>query len=668
VSFSVYSRHAGAMQLLLFDVVDQPEPSRAIDLDYRGNRTDDYWHIFVPGLKAGQLYAYRAFGPWDPVRGLCFDSSRVLLDPYGRALATPSGYDRRKLAEPGDHTALTPKSVVVGAQPYDWEDDVCPRRPFSDTYIYELHVGGFTRHPNSGVPPERRGKYLGLIEKIPYLLDLGITAVELLPVFHFDEQDAPPGLSNYWGYSPISYFVPHAGYSSAADPLGVLREFRDMVKAMHRAGLEVILDAVYNHTAEGGLSGPTLCYRGLANETYYILQAGGSYANFTGTGNTLKAHHPVVRRLIMDSLRYWVTEMHVDGFRFDLASILARDENGQPLASPAVLWDIDTDPVLAGAKLIAEPWDPGGLYEVGSFVGDRWNEWNGKFRDDVRSFVKGEDGAVPQLACRLTASPDLYGGHERGPEKSVNFVTCHDGFTLNDLVSYNEKHNEANREGNRDGSDCNLSWNCGTEGATADRAVEALRNRQVKNFLTLMLAALGTPMLLMGDEFRRTQQGNNNAYCQNNETGWVDWSRLERHRDVHRFVQMLIRARRSQLSPEDPDMTLSQVLAHSQIHWHGVKLNQPDWSHQSHCIAATSVSRRNNLAIHLMANAYWKAMEFELPVPDSPWFGGWRRWIDTARPSPEDILPRASQVAVTESAYLVQPRSLVLLVSDAGPV
>jgi glycogen operon protein len=656
------------MQVLLFEAVDQPEPSLAIDLDYRRNRTDDYWHVFVPGMKAGQLYAYRAFGPNDPVRGLCFDSSRVLLDPYGRALATPSGYDRRKLAEPGDHTALTPKSVVVGAQQYDWEDDSSPRRPFSDTCIYELHVGGFTRHPNSGVSPERRGKYLGLIEKIPYLLDLGITAVELLPVFHFDEQDAPPGLSNYWGYSPISYFVPHAGYSSAADPLGVLREFRDMVKAMHRAGLEVILDAVYNHTAEGGLSGPTLCYRGLANETYYILQEGGKYADFTGTGNTLKAHHPVVRRLIMDSLRYWVTEMHVDGFRFDLASILARDENGQPLASPAVLWDIDTDPVLAGTKLIAEPWDPGGLYEVGSFVGNRWTEWNGKFRDDVRSFVKGADGTVPRLACRLTASPDLYGGNEGGPEKSVNFVTCHDGFTLNDLVSYNGKHNEANREGSRDGSDANLSWNCGAEGATADPAIEGLRNRQVKNFLTLMLAAMGTPMLLMGDEFRRTQQGNNNAYCQNNEIGWVDWSRLTQHRDIHRFVQLLIRARRSQLSPEAPDMTLSQVLAHAQIHWHGVKLNQPDWGYNSHCIAVTSLSRRNNVAIHLMANAYWEAMEFELPVPDSPWFSGWRRWIDTARPSPEDILPRASHVPVTESAYLVQPRSLVLLVSDAGPV
>jgi glycogen operon protein len=282
--------------------------------------------------------------------------------------------------------------------------------------------------------------------------------------------------------------------------------------------------------------------------------------------------------------------------------------------------------------------------------------------------VKGDDGAVPQLACRLIASPDLYGSRERGPEKSVNFVTCHDGFTLNDLVSYNKKHNQANREGNRDGSDYNGSWNCGAEGATADPAIEALRNRQVKNFLTLMMAAMGTPMLLMGDEFRRTQHGNNNAYCQNNQIGWVDWSGLERHRDIHRFVQLLIRARRSQLSPEAPDMTLSQVLANSQIQWHGVKLNQPDWAHHSHCIALTSLSRRNNLAIHLMANAYWEGMEFELPVPDSPWFSGWRRWIDTARPSPEDILAQASQVPVTESAYLVQPRSLVLLVSDAGPV
>ena len=668
VTFSVYARHAAALELLLFDHADLAQPSQVIDLDYRRHRTDDYWHIFVPGLKAGQIYAYRAFGPFDPQRGLRFDPSAVLLDPYGKAIIMPPGYDRRVLARSGDHAAIAPKSVVADCDRYDWEGDTAPRRRFTDTVIYELHVGGFTRNPNSAVAAEKRGTYAGLIDKIPYLLDLGITAVELLPVFHYDEQDAPPGLRNYWGYSPISFFAPHAGYSFRPEPLAVLDEFRDMVKAFHRAGIEVILDAVYNHTAEGNLDGPTLCYRGLANETYYILQPYGSgYANFTGTGNTLKADHPVVRRLIMDSLRYWVREMHVDGFRFDLASVLARDSTGLPLLSPAILWDIDTDPVLAGTKLIAEPWDPGGLYQVGSFVGDRWNEWNGKFRDDVRSFLRGDDGAVVSLASRLTGSPDLYGSKERGPEESVNFVTCHDGFTLNDVVSYNQKHNEANAEHNADGADNNLSWNCGAEGPTDDRGVVELRNRQVKNFLALMLLSLGTPMLLMGDEVRRTQSGNNNAYCQDNALTWFDWDLLCRHADIHRFVKMLIQARRYPQAEDAPEMTLSQVLSHAHIQWHGVKLHRPDWSFHSHSLAVTSLSQSNKRAVHLILNAYWEPLDFELPDLDSPWFTGWRRWIDTALPSPDDI-QNAQPTLVLQSTYRAAPRSVVALVTDAGPV
>jgi glycogen operon protein len=669
VTFSVYSKHADAMQLLLFDHVEQAMPAQVIDFDYRLNRTDDYWHLFVPGLRPGQLYAYRAFGEFVPSRGLRFDPTRTLLDPYARALVKPPDYDRRNFALPGKPEAAAMKSVVVDCSRYDWEGDGPPRRSFAETVIYEMHVAGFTRNPNSGVTPEKRGKYAGLIEKIPYLIDLGITAVELLPVFHYDEQDAPPGLSNYWGYSPISFFAPHAGYCSCREPLAVLDEFRDMVKALHRAGLEVILDVVYNHTAEGDDTGPTLCFRGLANETYYILKDDGEhYANFTGTGNTLKADHPVVRRLIMDSLHYWVKEMHVDGFRFDLASVLARDATGQPLASPAILWDIDTDPVLAGTKLIAEPWDPGGLYQLGSFVGDRWNEWNGKFRDDVRSFLKGDRGTVSNLACRMTASPDLYAAHQRGPEKSVNFVTSHDGFTLNDAVSYNEKHNQANGEDNADGSDSNLTWNCGAEGPSDDPAIEALRNRQVKNFLALMLLSMGTPMLLMGDEVRRTQSGNNNAYCQDNEISWFNWELLRKHEDIHRFVKMLTQMRRPQGPEAAPEMTLSQSLSHAEIHWHGVKLNQPDWSDGSHSIAATSLNLRGNVALHLIANAYWEAMEFELPVLESPWFTGWRRWIDTALAFPADILLPGEQVAIFSPAYLVQPRTVVVLVSDAGPI
>jgi glycogen operon protein len=388
-----------------------------------------------------------------------------------------------------------------------------------------MHVRGFTRHPNSGVSETIRGTFAGLIEKTPYLRELGITAVELLPMFAFDAQACPQGLVNYWGYQPVSFFATHPVYSSRRDPLGPVNEFRDMVKALHRAGIEVILDVVYNHTAEGDHTGPTLCFRGIDNATYYILEAGGSrYADFTGCGNTLNGNQPIVRRMIVDSLRYWVEEMHVDGFRFDLASILARDPSGHPLPNPPVLWDIESDPALAGTKLIAEAWDAAGLYQVGSFIGDAWKEWNGRFRDDVRDFLRGENGSVRRLADRLVGSPEIYGCEEREIEQSVNVVTCHDGFTLSDLVSYNEKHNEANRESNRDGTNDNRSWNWGVEGPTDEQAVEALRNRQVKNALTVTLMSLGMPMILMGDEVRRTQQGNNNAYCHDDESTWFDWS------------------------------------------------------------------------------------------------------------------------------------------------
>ena len=410
------------------------------------------------------------------------------------------------------------------------KDDTHLRRPFAKTVIYEMHVGGFTRNPNSMIDSSKRGTYAGLIEKIPYLVDLGITAVELLPVFQFDEQDCPKGLVNYWGYCPVSFFAPHHGYSSSKEPLHILDEFRDMVKALHKAGIEVILDVVFNHTAEGNHEGPSFCFRGIDNSIYYILEDDKTYySNYSGTGNTLNANQPIVRRMIIDSLHFWVTEMHVDGFRFDLASILSRDEKGRPIENPPVLWDIESDPVFAGVKLIAEAWDAAGLYQVGSFIGDSWKEWNGRFRDDVRSFMKGDEGTVSKLVTRLVGSPDMYSHKEREPEQSINFVTCHDGFTLNDLVSYNSKHNEANKEENRDGNNDNLSWNCGIEGPTDDAAVEALRNRQVKNFLTLTLLSIGAPMILMGDEVRRTQYGNNNAYCQDNELSWFDWSLIEKH-------------------------------------------------------------------------------------------------------------------------------------------
>jgi glycogen operon protein len=662
VNFSVFSRGARRLELLLFDGSGDQEPARVIGLDPAAHRTYHYWHAFVPGLRSGQVYAYRAVGPFDPARGLRFDAAKALLDPYARAVIVPDAYDRGAAGRPGDNAKVAMRSVVVDPDAYDWEGDAPLRRPFATTVIYEMHVAGFTRHPSSGVRPRTRGTYAGMIEKIPYLQDLGISAVELLPVFQFDRQDCPPGLVNYWGYSPVSFFAPHAGYSSRRDPLGAVDEFRDLVKALHRAGIEVILDVVYNHTAEGNHEGPTLSFRGLDNETYYILERDrGRYANFSGTGNTLNANEAVVRRLILDSLRYWVSHMHVDGFRFDLASVLSRDESGCPLQRPPVLWDIQSDPVLAGTKLIAEAWDAAGLYQVGSFAGDAWQEWNGKFRDDVRRFVKSDNDTVVAFGYRCFGSPDLYGHEERGPEQSVNFVTSHDGFTLNDLVSYDDKHNEANGEGGRDGSSANLSWNCGAEGPTADPEIERLRHRQVKNFLAITLLSLGTPMLVMGDEVRRTQRGNNNAYCQDNEISWFDWTLVDRYPDLLRFVKSLVRRRR--LLGDTPDiqsLSLNQTLREAEIQPHGVRLGAPDLSASSHSLAVTVRGPGGTMLFHFMFNAYWEALTFEIPRVDPAVHAGWRRWIDTSREAPEDISEDLGP-PVEGAGYTVHARSLVML-------
>ena len=669
-NFSLFAKSSRAAQLLLFDSADAPSPSRVIDLEPRINRTYHYWHTFIPGVAAGQVYAYRISGPFDPERGLRFDPSKLLLDPYGKCIARPAARTADAARRPGDNVATALRSVVVDPAGYDWEGDVPLRRPFAKTVLYEMHVGGFTRHPSSGVAPGKRGTFAGLIEKIPYLRDLGVSAVELLPVFAFDEDDGPPGLGNYWGYQPLSFFALHDGYSSRRDPSGALDEFRDMVKALHRAGIEVILDVVYNHTAESDENGPTICFRGLSNETYYILAADRSrYANFTGCGNTLNANEPIVRRLILDSLRYWVSEMHVDGFRFDLASVLARDQAGHPIASPPILWDIESDPILANVKLIAEPWDPGGLYQVGTFVGDSWNEWNGRFRDDTRAFLKGNSDVARAMAFRLSGSPDVYGGEEREAEQSINFVTCHDGFTLNDLVSFNAKHNETNGESNRDGTDQNLSWNCGAEGATADPDVERLRNRQVKNFLALTLLSIGTPMLLMGDEVRRTQLGNNNAYCQNNEMSWFDWTLREKHADIHRFAKTLIAMRMNRHLPiERVDLTLNELLRRQPFTWHGVRLNAPDWSHDSHTLAATVALPGYPVMLHLIVNAFWEALEFELPALMEAG-AAWRRCLDTSLDAPADVCGWKDAPSVQERSYRVHSRSVVVLVArTAGDI
>jgi isoamylase len=666
-NFSVFSRSAEGIELLLFDRADDNRPSRVIRMDPCANRTYHYWHVFVPGLQAGQIYGFRAFGPFAPDRGLRFDPSKVLLDPYGRAVTVPVNYSREAARVAGDNTATAMKSVLAEPRTYDWEGDVPLNRPWARTVIYEMHVRGFTAHPSSGVTESKRGTYAGLIEKIPYLQQLGITAVELLPVFQFDPQDAPAGRTNYWGYSPVSFFAPHQAYSSRQDPLAALNEFRDMVKALHRAGIEVILDVVFNHTAEDGHHGPTQCFRGLDNPTYYLLgQDRSRYANFTGTGNTLNANHPVIRRMIVDSLRYWVTEMHVDGFRFDLASILARDSSGEVMANPPVLWDIESDPGLAGAKMIAEAWDAAGLYQVGSFVGDSWKEWNDRFRDDVRDFFRGAENSVARMADRLLGSPSIYGARGREAEEGINFIACHDGFTLNDVVTYNHKHNLDNGEQNRDGHNDNRSWNCGCEGPTNDPEIEKLRNRQVKNFFTAALLSVGVPMFVMGDEVRRSQRGNNNAYCQDNETSWFDWALLSRYADVHRFVKLLIERRLIRdVEHERLRVSLTQVLRESKPVLHGIKLNQPDLSPLSHSFALSGEIKNERLFAHLMFNAYWEPLEFELPgLSDGALH--WRRWIDTALDPPDDICEWSSETRVPGSTYRVGARSVAVLIAGDG--
>jgi glycogen operon protein len=659
VNFSLFSKNAEAVELLLFDDADAARPSRLLRFNPDINKTFYYWHIFVPGLMPGQLYGYRVHGPYEPAKGLRFDGQKLLLDPYSMAVVAGENYDREAARRAGDNCPYAMKSVVVDPSDYDWQGDLPLHREYSKTIIYELHVAGFTRHPNSNVAEQQKGTYAGLIQKIPYLKELGITAIELLPVQQYDEQDAPLGVKNYWGYSPIAFFAPHAAYSSNKSALGPVNEFRDMVKAFHKAGIEVILDVVFNHTAEGNEEGPTLSFRGFGNEAYYILKTNRAfYRNYSGCGNTFNTNHSIARRLIQDCLRYWVAEMHVDGFRFDLASVLSRGESGEPLENPPILWSIESDPVLAGTKIIAEAWDAAGLYQVGSFIGDRWAEWNGHFRDDVRRFVKSDNGLVRKLASRIIGSPDIFPQTGREPSRSIQFVTCHDGFTLNDLVSYNTKHNEANGEENRDGSNDNFSWNCGVEGPSDDREVEALRLRQIKNLFTILLISQGTPMLLMGDEVRRTQLGNNNAYCQDNEIGWFDWQLLSEHDDILRFVKLLIRfVRRFEIFSQQRFLRTDGRSKKPSIVWHGVRLWKPDWKSGSRSLAFTLHYPAKSERFHVLVNAYWQELSFRLPRRQ------WSRIIDTSLQSPNDFCELKQAPDVNEPKYTVQPRSMVLLMA-----
>ena len=668
VNFCIFSQNAEAIELLLFDTPNSSQPAQIIKLDPVLNKTYYYWHVFVPEIKAGQVYAYRAYGQFAPERGYRFDNTKVLLDPYARAIVNTENYDRTAASRPGDNCPQALRGMVVDPSTYDWSGDRHPRTPYATSVIYELHVGGFTSHPNSGVSPEKRGTYAGLIEKIPYLKELGITAVELLPVHQFDPQDVRPGLKNYWGYSTINFFAPHRGYSSRRGSLGAVDEFRDLVKALHKEGIEVILDVVFNHTAEGNHQGPTLSFRGLDNQTYYILEDDNPayYKNYSGCGNTFKGNHPIVARLILDSLRYWVEEMHVDGFRFDLAAVLARNAYGQPIHEQAgsmdILSAIESDPVLAGTKLIAEAWDAAGLYGVGKFVelADWFAEWNGPFRDDVRRFVKSDRASINALAARILASPDIYTRPDKNINRSINFITCHDGFTLNDLVSYNYKHNLANGEDNCDGANDNYSWNCGVEGTTDDPAIEQLRSQQIKNFFTILLISQGTPMLLMGDEVRHTQLGNNNAYCQDNELSWFDWSLVETNQGLLNFVKKLIHFIQGlEIFRQENFLQVTHASSEPHLIWHGTKLGQPDWGEDSHAIAFSLSHPASGEHLHVMLNAYWEPLNFELPPLEPGNY--WHRIVDTALPAPNDFSELETAVKIDKDSYLVTARSSVVL-------
>lgn len=536
---------------------------------------------------------------------------------------------------------------------FDWEGDVPPNTPLGQTVIYELHVRGYTQHPSSGV--KHPGTFLGLSEKIPYLQSLGVTAVQLMPVVEFDELDSPhrnpqtgEPLRNYWGYSPLSFFAPKASY--AAHPGEQVAEFKQLVKDFHQAGIEVILDVVYNHTGEGNENGPTLSFRGLDNVIYYMLDKQGRYLNFSGCGNTLKCNHPLVRDLIIDSLTYLLAECHVDGFRFDLASILGRGVNGEVLADPPLLQHIAEHPTLAGAKLLAEAWDAAGLSQLGKFPAwGRWAEFNGVYRDELRRFMRGEAGMAGPVAKRICGSLDIYGDSSRHPYHSLNFVTCHDGFTLNDLVSYNQKHNQANGENNRDGFVDGLSYNHGHEGPTNDSEINAVRQRQMRNYLTMLFLSQGVPFLLAGDEFGRTQQGNNNAYCQDNEISWVDWQLAEKNAGLLRFTKMMIALRKKYFARSREEFA-------NRVTWHGLKVGDPDWIGQSRTLAFQMHGWHGQPDIYVMFNAHWTAQRFQLPAR------GWRRLIDTNLPSPDDIVEEKNAVPLRPSDhYLVTPRSAVIL-------
>jgi isoamylase len=657
VNFAVYTPRATRVWLRLYRAAADVEPIAELELDAATHRTFGYWHVFVAGARAGWFYTWRAAGPDEPEAGLRFDARRELLDPWAR-LVSDSKWDRAAAIDGSVEPAL--RAEIAATDDYDWQGDEPLQRPLRDAVIYELHVAGFTRHPSAGVGSP--GTFAGLIEKIPYLQALGVTEVELLPVFAFDRQDVPPataaiGLHNFWGYSPVSFFAPHGAYAAGGDPR---REFRDMVKALHAAGIGVILDVVLNHTAEGGADGPTIGYKGLVNELLYLLdpQDRTKYLDYTGCGNTVSSNQALVAQWLVEVLRFWVVEMHVDGFRFDLAAVLSRDEQGEPLEHAPVIAAIEFAPELAGTQLIAEAWDAGGLYQVGSFPGFRWAEWNGRYRDAVRRFLRGEPGHLGELATRIAGSSDLYAWAGKTPQNGINFVTCHDGFTLYDLVSYDKKHNSANGEHNRDGRNENLSWNSGVEGATDDAQILRLRGQRARNFMALLLLSQGVPMLTAGDEVLRTQRGNNNAYCQDNDVSWLDWSFAPAARAMLRFTRELIALRKRHPSLRRTRFLNGQSTNRSaEIHWYGETLGAPDWQDQRACVLCFTLpgTAPQEPALHVMINMA-PGMR-KLPLPDVA-ERSWRRIADTTLAAPDDIVPAG--LAVRESHYLLGPHGIAI--------
>ncbi len=646
INFSVFSRHASRIWLLLFDNPTALDPKGYFELEPTVHRTGDLWHACIKGAKPGMCFVFQADGPFAPAEGHRFNRHRALLDPYAVVLTEVENWDfsihcdqwlKQHPGEDIPKAQYRVKGMIPQEDGFDWGNDRPLKTPWPETVIYETHVRGLTIHPSSCA--RYPGTFLGVIEKIPYFKELGITAIEFMPLQQFNPHELQRNnpltgepLVNYWGYSTVAFFAPHAQYSTGRQVGGQLTEFKAMVKALHEAGIEVLLDVVFNHTAEGNESGPTLNFKGLDNSIYYLLEDEDKsrYKNYSGCGNTLNCNHPVVRSYIMECLRYWVTEMHVDGFRFDLASILGRDPSGRLVPNPPLLEAIAEDPILRGVKLIAEAWDAGGAYQVGFFPGERWSEWNGHFRDDVRRFWRGDEGMAGPLATRLCGSADLYQHSGKTPVNSINFVTSHDGFTLNDLVSYEHKHNEANGEDNRDGSNENYSCNYGVEGPTDNPEIEAIRLRQIKNMLTTLFVSRGIPMLLGGDEFRRTQQGNNNAYCQDNEISWFNWRLVKKNKGLLRFVKLLIQFRRAHsiLSAED-------FYDPEDIIWFGHEGAPPDWGKTR--FLGASIFAREDGRHHLCFLFNADPVAIATALPPAPVGTRWHLAIDTANNAPEDI-------------------------------